>query len=78
MNGMLLRLCSRQLRGRSDEEIENYQFEPIDLSMARIKQVSGEWFVEAVEYIGQNLSFLVNGFIKAGITDSIGGNEQTR
>lgn len=45
--------------------------------MARMKQVSGEWFVQAVEYIGQNPSFLVNGFIKAGITDSICGNEQT-
>ena len=47
--------------------------------MAQLKQVSGEWFVEAVEYmyIGQNPSFLVNCFIKAGITDRIGGNEQT-
>ena len=62
-----------QLNGKSDEEIEDFQLPPIDLSMARMKEVCAEWFVQMAEYIAENPSFLVNGFIASGITGAIDG-----
>lgn len=38
-----------------------------------MKEVSAEWFVEAIDYLEQNPSFLVNGFMKSGITEGIDG-----
>lgn len=32
------------------------------------KEISAEWLVQVSAYIGSNPEFLVNGFIKAGIT----------
>ena len=43
-----------QLNGKSDEEIEDFELPPIDLSMARMKEVSAEWFVQMAEYIAEN------------------------
>ena len=60
-----------QLEGKSDEEIEVFDLDPIDLSMARMKEVSADWLVQMADYIGENPSFLVNGFIKAGITGAL-------
>ena len=60
-----------QLEGKSDEEIEVFDLDPIDLSMARMKEVSADWLVQMANYIGENPSFLVNGFIKAGITGAL-------
>ena len=62
-----------QLEGKSDEEIEVFNLHPIDLSMARMKEVSADWLVQMPDYIGQNPSFLVNGFIKVGITGALDG-----
>ena len=62
-----------QLEGKSDEEIEVFDLHPIDLSMAWMKEVSADWLVQMADYIGQNPSFLVNGFIKAGITGALDG-----
>ena len=64
---------TQQLDGRSEDEIDEYGLEPINLSMARMKEISAKWLVEAAEYVSDNPSFLVNGFIKAGITGSIDG-----
>lgn len=49
----------------SDKEIEEFQVPSIDMSMARMKDVSAQWIVEMADYIAQNPSFLVNGFMKA-------------
>ncbi len=65
---------TQQLKGRSEDEIEEYGLEPIDFSMARMKEISGNWLVEAADYISENPLFLVNGFIKAGITGCIDGS----
>ena len=63
---------SRQLDGASDaKEIELINLQPIDLSMARMKELSAEWLVEAMEYIAENPLFLMNGFLKSGITRSL-------
>ncbi len=68
---------TQQLKERSEEDIEEYGLEPINLSMARMKEVSGNWLVEAADYISQNPSCLVNGFIKTGITGCIDCSELT-
>ena len=57
-----------QLEGKSDEEMEVFDLHSIALSMAQMKEVSADWLVEMADYIWQNPSFLVNGFIKSGIT----------
>ena len=57
-----------QLEGKSDEEIEVFNLHQVDLSVARMKEVAADWLVQMAEYNSQNPSFLVNGFIKAGIT----------
>ena len=62
-----------QLEGKSDEEIEVFNLHPIDLSMAWMKEVAADWLVQMVDYIVQNPSFLVYGFIKAGITGALDG-----
>ena len=51
--------------------------EQIDLSIGRMKELSGNWLVEAVDYISDNPSILVNGFIKAGISGSISDSNGT-
>lgn len=58
----------QQINGRSDDELEDYELAAIDLSMA-----SAEWIVDMAEYISQNPTFLVNGFIKSGITGALEG-----
>ena len=63
---------TQQLNGRSEEEIDEYELEPVDLSMARMKEASATWFVEAVDYVTENPAIIVNGFVKSGITGSIG------
>ena len=60
------------LAGKSNEEIETFNLQPIDVSMVRMKEVGADWLVQMADYIGQNPSFLVNGFIKAGITEPFG------
>ena len=62
---------TQQLKERNDDEILECDLEPIDLSMTRMKEISAHWLVLAADYISQNPSFLVNGFIKAGITGCI-------
>lgn len=39
-----------------------------------MKGISAEWMVEMADYIGQNPSFLVNRFIKSGITGALDGH----
>lgn len=34
---------TRQLNGQSEEAIDQFELEPIDLSMARMKEVSADW-----------------------------------
>ena len=65
----------KQLEGMSEEEIESFNLRPIDLSMTRMKEVSADWLVQLSAYLAENPSFLVNGWIKSGITDSICGTK---
>ena len=57
----------------SEDEIEECNLEPIGLSMARMKEVGADWLVQMAAYVADNPQFLVNGFIKAGITGALDG-----
>ena len=56
---------TKQLQGVSDVELVEIQ--PVDLSMAAIKELSAQWVVEMAEYIASNPQFVVNGFRRSGI-----------
>ncbi len=64
---------TRQLNGRSEEEIDNFELEPINLSMVRMKEVSANWLVQMFTYLADNPQFLVNGFLKSGINAALDG-----
>ena len=57
-----------QLQGRNTEEVELL---PVDLSLPVLKEMGAKWIVEMFEYISNNPQFMVNGFLKAGITQEI-------
>ena len=63
----------QQLDGRSEDEIEQCNLEPIGLSMACVMEVGAHWLVQMAAYVADNPQFLVNGFIKAGITGALDG-----
>ncbi len=64
---------TRQLNGRSEEEIDNFELEPINLSMVCMKEVSADWLVQMFTYLADNPQFLVNGFLKSGINAALDG-----
>ena len=63
----------QQLEGRSEDEIEDFNLEPIDLSTVRMKEVGADWLVQMVAYVADNPQFLINSFMKAGITGASDG-----
>ena len=66
---------TKQLQGISD--IQSAVIQPVDLSMATIKKRSAKWFVDMAEYIADNPQFIVHGFLHAGITYALDGEEAT-
>ena len=55
--------------------VEDVIIEPVDLCMARIKEVSASWLVEMLDYIENNPQFIVNGFLHAGISKALDGKD---
>lgn len=64
---------TKQLHGVSD--VESAEIQPVDLSMAAIKELSAQWLVEMAEYIVNNPQFVVNGFRRSGIPAALDGFE---
>lgn len=63
----------KQLSGKSMDDLEEAEIEPIDLSMPAIKNIGAKWMVEMAEYISNNPQFIVKGFIRSGITGTVDG-----
>lgn len=61
--------------GASD--IELYELQPVNLSMVRMKQLSAQWLVEMHDYITAHPEFIVNGFIRSGITKALSDSMAT-
>ena len=55
--------------------VEDVIIEPVDLCMARMKEVSASWLVEMWDYIENNPQFIVNGFLHAGISKALDGED---
>ena len=53
------------------EDVEMSTLQPIDLAMPVMKELGAEWLVEMADYIADNPQFIVNGFIRSGITAMI-------
>ena len=64
----------KQLEGRDINEIETMALQPIDLSLAALKETSAKWFVGMASYLCDNPQFIVNGFISSGMTEASDGN----
>ena len=62
---------TRQLDG---EDVENVDLEPVELSMAVMKEIGAKWLVDMADYISNNPQFIVNGFLHAGISEALDGN----
>ena len=60
---------TKQLEGVS--EIESAELQPLDFSMAVVKELTAKWLVEMVEYLADNPQFIVRGFKRAGILDAL-------
>ena len=58
----------QQIHGQDVEEVE---LQPVDLSLAALRDLGGQWLVEMSEYISDNPQIIVNGFFKSGITQAI-------
>ncbi len=56
---------------------ENETLAPVDLSTARMKCVSARWLIRLFEYLENTSYHLVNGFIAAGIPQSIDAGQPT-
>ena len=42
------------------------ELNPVDLSMAAMKEITGQWLVKTYNYISDNPDFIVNGFLHSG------------
>ena len=63
---------TKQLHGISG--IDSVELEPVDLCSAQMKELSTRWLVEMADYISHNPQFIVNGFMRSGITPALDGN----
>ena len=64
---------SAQLEDEAD--VENVNIEPIDLTMAVMKEASASWLVEIWNYISDNPQFIVNVFVYSGISKALDGDD---
>ena len=62
---------TKQLKGVPD--IESAEIQPVDMSMAAVKELSAQWLVEKFDYLADNPQFVTRGFRRAGISDALDG-----
>ena len=60
------------------EENSIDELEPIDLGLPILKELGDDgWLIEMGTYISQNPQFIVNGFVKAGISTALDETEES-
>ena len=64
-----------QLSDLDREDIHTAEIQPVDLSMAVMKQVIAEWLVEMAKYFEDHPEIVVNGFIRSGIAGVLDESE---
>ena len=65
---------SDQLEG---QDMANAVLELVDLSLPLIKELGAKWLTEMAEYLSANPQFVVNGFIRSGITHALDHNDES-
>ena len=50
---------------------EDVELDPIDIGLAKLKELNAKWLVEVMEYIADNPEFIVNGFLRSGILGAL-------
>lgn len=58
---------------RDMDDLEQADIQPIDMSMQVLKEVGAPWLVKTMEYISENPQFIVNGFVKSGLSAAMDG-----
>lgn len=64
-----------QLEGEDIISLESLDLQPINLSLASLKEVGAKWLVDMATYISNNPQMIANGFIHSGITGALDGKE---
>lgn len=70
--GEVMKQVQNQPENASDES-SIAELTPIDLSFTRMKELSAHWLLDMAEYLSDNPLFIVNGFIRSGITSAYDG-----
>ena len=65
----------KQLEGR-DNSLEAAEIQPIEMGMPLMKENSAKWLVDMAEYLCNNPLFIVNGFIRSGISGALDGLQE--
>ena len=59
-----------------EDDVDNVEINPVNLSMPVLKQVGEQWLVELTEYQSNNPQKITNGFINTGIAAALNGIEE--
>ena len=59
-----------------EDDVDDIEINPVNLSMPVLKQVGAQWLVETAEYLSNNPQIITNGFIKTGIAAALDGVEE--
>jgi hypothetical protein len=71
-------LGSNRVENSSEQQdIESAEIEPVNLSMAVLKEAGAKWIVEMAEYIDSNPQFITSGFRKAGIASALDNQDSS-
>ena len=60
---------------RNLEDLGEAELQPINLGMLILKEIA-KWIVRMAEYLSDNPQFIVNGFLRSGITDAFDGDDE--
>ena len=55
----------------------NAVLEPVDLSLPNMKELGTKWLTGMAEYLAANPQFVVNGFIRSGVTHALDHNDDS-
>ena len=59
------------------DDLEGAELKSINMSMPVLKEIGGKWLVGMAEFLTKNPRFIVNGFLRSGITGAIDGIHET-
>ena len=70
----LQKLYSEQITQQLDSpavDLSSAELNPVDLSMAVVKEITGKWLVNRANHISNNPHFIVNGFVHSGASKAL-------